>query len=84
MDLNYRTVKKSKHFVQMWVQRYLKVGHVDDLPGKEKTRATSEKKDSDSELVESMPRRCQAIIDNRGHTPFIKNVAHKNFESIFM
>ena len=33
------------HFVQMWVERYRDTKTVDDLPGKEETRATSSKED---------------------------------------
>ena len=40
-----KVLKKSKHFVQMWVERYRDTKTVDDLPGKGKTRATSSKED---------------------------------------
>ena len=35
----------SKHFVQMWVERYRNTKTIDDLPGKGETRATSSKED---------------------------------------
>ena len=38
-------LEKSKHFVQMWVERYRDTETVDDLPGKGETRATSSKED---------------------------------------
>ena len=39
-----KMLKKSKHFVQMWVERYRDTKTVDNLPGKAETRATSSKK----------------------------------------
>ena len=38
-----KVLKKSKHFVQMWVERYRDTKTVDDLTGKGETRATSSK-----------------------------------------
>ena len=38
-------LRKSKHFVEMWVERYRDTKTVDDLPGKGETRATSSKED---------------------------------------
>ena len=40
-----KALKKSKHFVQMWVERYRDTKTVNDLPGKVETRATSSKAD---------------------------------------
>ena len=40
-----KVLKKSKHFVQMWVERYRDTRTVDDLPGKGDTQATSSKED---------------------------------------
>ena len=40
-----KVLKKSKHFVQMWVERYRDTKTVDDLPGKWETRATASKED---------------------------------------
>ena len=40
-----KVLKKSKHFVQMWVERYRDTKTVDDLPGKGETRVTSSKED---------------------------------------
>ena len=40
-----KVLKKSKHFVQMWVERYRDTKTVNDLPGKGETRATSSKED---------------------------------------
>ena len=40
-----KVLKKSKHVVQMWVERYRHTKIVDDLPGKGETRATSSKED---------------------------------------
>ena len=40
-----RVPKKSKHFLQMWVEQYMDTKTVDDLPGKGETRATSSKED---------------------------------------
>ena len=40
-----KVLKKSKHFVQMWVDGYRDTKTVDDLRGKGKTRATSSKED---------------------------------------
>ena len=37
--------KKSKHFLQMWVERYRDTKTVDDLTGKGETRVTSSKED---------------------------------------
>ena len=39
-----KVLKKFKHFVQMWVERYRDTKTVDDLPGKGETQATSSKK----------------------------------------
>ena len=40
-----KVLKKFKHFVQMWVERYRETKTVNDLPGREETRATSSKED---------------------------------------
>ena len=40
-----KVLKKSKHFVQMWVERYRDTKTIDDLPGKGETRAMSSKVD---------------------------------------
>ena len=40
-----KVLTKSKHFVQMWVERCRETKTVDDLPGKGETRATSSTKD---------------------------------------
>ena len=40
-----KVLKKSKNFVQMWVERYRETKTVDDLPEKGETRATSSKED---------------------------------------
>ena len=40
-----KVLKKSKHFVQMWVERYRDTKTINDLPGKGETRATSSKED---------------------------------------
>ena len=40
-----KVLKKSKHFMQMWVELYRDTKTVDDLPGKGETRATSSKED---------------------------------------
>ena len=40
-----KVLKKSKHFVQMWVERYRDTKTVDDLPEKGETRVTSSKED---------------------------------------
>ena len=40
-----KVLKKSKHFVQMWLGRNRDTKTVDDLPGKGKARTTSNKED---------------------------------------
>ena len=40
-----KVLKKSKHFVKMWVERYRDTKTADGLPGKGETRATSSKED---------------------------------------
>ena len=40
-----KVLKKSKPFVQMWVERYRNTQTVDDLPEKGETQATSSKDD---------------------------------------
>ena len=51
-----KVIKRSKRFMQKWVERYKATGIVDDLP--ERGNAPN--------LVESMPKRCQVIMDNSG------------------
>ena len=43
-----KVLKKSKYFVQKWVERYRGIKTVDDLPGKGETRATSSKEQAQS------------------------------------
>ena len=40
-----KVLKKSKYFVQMWVERYWDTKTIYDLPGKGEKRATSSKED---------------------------------------
>ena len=40
-----KVLKKSKHFMQMWIERYRDTKTVNALPGKGETRATSSKED---------------------------------------
>ena len=42
-----KVLTKSKHFVQMWVERYRDTKTVDYLPGKEETRAIPSKEEDE-------------------------------------
>ena len=65
-------IKKSKSFVKKCVDRYDANKTVDDLPERSKSRILGViwqelPTDYAEKLVESMPKRCQAILDNDGN-----------------
>ena len=80
-------IKKSKSFVKKWVERYKANKTVDDLPERDKSRATTSKQDKATiKLLERLPtlrlREAKAILADKRVNISINTIRQRLAESI--